>query len=521
MLSAVSAPAVPPAGTLRVRRVVGLVLLPYLLLGLFWAVSNPPAAAPDENDHLVKALGLARLDIGVPGPPAPAGTTDQGAIRNASITRVVEIPARLSPDAYPCFRFQPQATAACQPVSPPVPAGDLPVATTLGAYPPFLYPPVGVVASLGPDVPTANLLGRLVVLGASLLLLGLTAAHLARWLGARALVGVAAVVTPMVIFCTGSLTTSAVEILAATGMAAVVTVYGRHPESLREPRTLAVVLVCGTALVLSRQLGVVSLAVFTLLLLLLGGWREVWAGLRAGRRIMWVTVVVPLLATVAVAVWELGCDHPVLLGPWVSADSLARFVTTLTLPLVEQSVGWFGWLDVRPPTAVNLIWFAALVALVVTALVRGDRRDRLVLVGMFVIGVTVSYVTYARAFYGIDAGLQGRHIIPILSIVPLWAGAVLARPGGARPGRAWRRGVTLACVALPVVVLVGLYLNAQRYAVGLDSGSGGLGDLWFVPQAQWTPPLGYGFWAVEGIVAVVLLGVSWHRVLVSPALART
>ena len=513
MLGAVSPPAGPRAGGPRVARVVGMVLLPYLLLGLFWAVTNPPTAAPDENDHLVKALGLARLDIGVPGPPAPDGTTDQGLIRNASITRVVQIPARLSPDAYPCFRFEPQATAACQPVSPPVPDGDLAVATTLGAYPPFLYPPVGAVAALGADVPTANLLGRLMVLAASMVLLALTCAHLLRWLGVRALVGLAAVVTPMVVFCTGSLTTSAVEILAATGIAAVVAVYGRHPESLREDRTLAVVLVCGTALVLSRQLGVVSLAVLTLLLLLLGGWREVWAGLRAGRRMMWVTVVVPLLATVAVAVWELGYDHPALLGPWVSADSLVRFVTTSTVPLVEQSVGWFGWLDVRPPAAVNLIWFAALVALVAAALVRGDRRDRLVLVGMLVVGVTVSYVTYSRAFYGIGAGLQGRHIIPILSIVPLWAGAVLARPGGTSPGRAWRRSVSGACVALPAVVLVGLYLNAQRYAVGLDSGYGGLGDLWFVPRAQWTPPLGYPFWAVEGVIAVVLLGTTWYRLL--------
>jgi len=514
MLCAVSERAAPPAGRSRVARVVGMVLVPYLLLGLFWAVANPATAAPDENDHLVKALGLARLDIGVPGPPAPAGTTDKGVIRNASITRVVEIPARLSPDAYPCFRFKPQATGACQPTSPPVTGGDLLVATTVGAYPPFLYPPVGVVATLGPDVPTADLLGRLMVLTASMVLLGLTCAHLARWLGARALVGVAAAATPMVMFCTGSLTTSAIEILAAMGMAAVVTVYGRHPESLREPRTLAVVLVCATALVLSRQLGVVSLGVFTGLLLLLGGGRELLGGLRSGSRPMWVTVVAPVLAIAAIAVWELRYDHPVLLGPWVSADSLVRFVQMQTLPLVEQSVGWFGWLDVRPPTIVNVVWFAAIVALVLAALVRGDRRDRLVIVGLFVAGVTLSYVTYSRAFYGVDAGLQGRHVIPILSIVPIWSGGVLARH---RAGRSWRAGLMLAAAALPVVVLVGFYLNAQRYAVGLDSGYGGLGDLWFVPQAQWSPPLGWTFWAVEGVVGAALLGATWYRLLASPA----
>ncbi len=507
MLSAVTQPSTRPG----VARVVGLFLVPYLLLGLFWAGSNPPTAAPDENDHLVKALALAHLDIGVPGPPAPAGTTDLGIVRNASITRIVTIPARLSPDAYPCFRFLPGATAACQPTSPPVPDGTLDVATTLGAYPPFLYPPVGLVASLGTDVPTATLLGRLIVLAVSLGLLALACAHLVRWLGVRSLLGVAVAVTPMAVFCLGSLTTSAVEILGALGVAAVVVVYGRHPESLREPRTLSVVLVCGSALALSRQLGVVSLGVFTLVLLALGGWREIRDGLRERSRMMWATVVVPLVATVAVAGWEAGFDHPVLLGPWVSGASLERFVRTLAVPLVDEAVGQFGWLDVRPPTAVNLVWFLAAALLVVVALVRGDRRDRVLLLGLLVVAVVVSYVTYSRAFYGVNAGLQGRHVLPILSLVPLWSAAVLVRRP---PSRRWRAGVAALCLALPVVVLVGLYLNAQRYAVGLDSGFGGLGDLWFVPHAQWAPPLGLTFWAVEGGAAVALLGVTWWRVLV-------
>jgi hypothetical protein len=506
MLRAVTRPPVRPS----VARVVGVFLVPYLLLGLFWAVSNPATAAPDENDHLVKGLALAHLDIGVPGPPAPPGTTDLGRVRNASITRVVEIPARLSPDAYPCFRFLPRVTAACQPTSPPVPDGTLAVATTLGSYPPFLYPPVGLVASLGSDVPTATLLGRLVVLTVSVGLLALAAGHLVRWLGVRSLVGVAVAVTPMAVFCLGSLTTSAVEILGALGVAAVVAVYGRHPESLRETRTLAVVLVCGTALVLSRQLGVVSLGVFTVALLALGGWREIRDGLRERSRMMWTTVAVPLVATVAVAVWEAGFDHPVLLGPWVSAGSLATFVRTLPGPLVEQAVGQFGWVDVRPPAAVNLVWFAAAVLLVGAALVVGDRRDRLVVVGLLVAAVLVSYVTYSRAFSSVGAGLQGRHVLPILSIVPVWSAAVLV---GRPATRRWRAGVAVICVALPAVVLVGLYLNAQRYAVGLDSGFGGLGDLWFVPHAQWAPPLGLAFWALEGGTAVLLLGVTWWRLL--------
>ena len=39
---------------------------------------------------------------------------------------------------------------------------------------------------------------------------------------------------------------------------------------------------------------------------------------------------------------------------------------------MQEGVGRFGWLDVRPPWEVNLVWFAVAVALVVTAVVVGD-----------------------------------------------------------------------------------------------------------------------------------------------------
>ena len=87
-------------------------------------------------------------------------------------------------------------------------------------------------------------------------------------------------------------------------MAAVVAVYARRPESLAHTATQAVVLVSGTALVLSRQLGIGTMAVLTAVLLLLGGWRDVWAGLRERRPVTWAAVLVPALSTVAVMVWS-------------------------------------------------------------------------------------------------------------------------------------------------------------------------------------------------------------------------
>lgn len=493
-------PLSSPAAT---RRVVALFVLPYLVLGLVWALANPAIAAPDEDAHLVKALGMGRFDIGVPGPSATDPTV-LGDVRNASITRVVEIAARLDPAGYACFAFRADVTAACQPVEPSTRQGDVAARTTLGAYPPFLYPVVGWAAALGSDPTGATRLGRLVVLAASVLLLWLACWHLVRWLGAGSLVGLAVLLTPMAVFCLGILNTSAAEILGAAGMAAVVAVYARRPESLTHTATQAVVLVSGTALVLSRQLGIVTMAVLTLLLLVLGGWREVWAGLRARRPMTWAAVLVPALSTVAVGVWELRYDHPVLLGPWTSTDSFRGF-REQWMQLIQESIGWFGWLDVRPPYAVNLVWFAAAVALVVTALVLGDRRDRVVLLGMLLVVLLVCYVTYSRVFFPINAGLQGRHVLPIVALVPIWSGVVVAER--LRP-RAFAVAARVAAVLLPLVVLIGLYLNAKRYAVGLDSG-----PAWFVGAAQWTPPLGWYPWLVLAVGGCVLLGVAWVRVL--------
>ncbi len=515
MLARVTGPAreleqpVVPAGPIvsvdAARRVVALFVLPYVLLGLWWALANPAIAAPDEDAHLVKALGMAQFDIGVPAPPA-ADPTNLGEVRNTSITRIVEIPGRLDPAGYACFAFHAQASAACQPSSSRTGHGDVSTGTTVGAYPPCLYPVVGWVESLGGDPASATRLGRLVVLAASAVLLWLTCWHLVRWLGRRSLVGVAVLLTPMAIFCLGMLNTSAVEILGATGMAAVVAVYGRRPESLSRSGTQALVLVSGTALVLSRQLGIVTMAVLTLLLLVLGGWRDVWAGLRERRAVTWAAVLVPAVSTVAVAVWELRYDHPVLLGPWASGDSLRAFMEQ-AVQLTAESIGWFGWLDVRPPDVVNLVWFAAAAALVVTGLVLGDRRDRVVVVGVLLVAVVVSYVTYSRVFFGVNAGLQGRHVLPIFALVPVWSGVVVAER--LRP-RLFAVGVRVAAVALPLVVLTGLYLNAKRYAVGLGPDSG---PRWFVPAAEWSPPLGWYPWLVLGIAGTVALGVAWVRTM--------
>lgn len=485
-------------------RAATLFVLPYLLLGVAWLGSNPVAAAPDEDAHLVKALGVARLNIGDPF-AGPVNPSDLGAVRNASTSRVVTIPAQLSPAGYTCFQFLPEVTAECQP-EPPAATGDIRATTTLGAYPPFAYLPYGLAARAASSPERAFTQGRVVVLAETAVLLWLAGWHLVRWLGRRALVGVALALTPVAVFCSAILSTSGLEIFGALGVVAVVTVASRRPVSLAGRGTQAVMLVSGSALILSRQLGMVTMAALVALLLGVGGWPVLWKGLRRGSGLLVSTVVLLGAEALAVTAWEVRFDHPALLGPWASGPSMVAFVHRLP-QLTQEGIGRFGWLDTRMPSWSAYTWAAAITALVVTALLVGRRRDRVVLGVMLLAALVLAYLTYSRVFYPIGAGLQGRHLLAFLSFLPVYAGVVLT---DRLTRRSLGRLVTAAAVALPALQLYGLYLNGKRYAVGLSSG-----PLWFLPHARWSPPLGWYPWLLLGLLACVAMGVSWLR------LART
>ena len=487
-------------------RIATLFVVPYVLLAMAWLGSNPPVGAPDEDAHLVKALGIARLDIGVPY-AGPVDLTRPAAARNDSNTRVVTIPSRLSPQSYGCFGFRPEVTADCQP-PPPADRGDIQVGTNVGAYPPFLYLPVGLAASAASTPPQAIMLGRAVILVETALLLWLAVWHLVRWLGRRALLGVVIAASPMAVFCTSILNTSGLEIFGALGVAAVVAVFLRRPESLSSRATQAVMLVSGSALILGRQLGLVTMAALVLLMLALGAGPPLWAEVRRGSRMMTMTVALLGVETLAVVAWELAYDHPALLGPWASRSSLRSFAGRW-FQTATDGVGSFGWLDVVMASWTTTLWLVAAAALLLGGLVRGRRRDRLVIVGMFLALALLAYVTYSRVFEPAQSGLQGRHLMPFFALLAVFAGIVVAeRMSPATFGRL----LTGLALVLPPLQFYALFLNAKRYAVGLTSE-----PTWFLPAARWSPPPGWLPWLVLGFVACLGMLLGWvHLARTSP-----
>ncbi len=489
---------VPAPRHSRAARWAALWVLPYLVLGVVWAFSNPPASAPDEPDHLIKAMAAARLDIGVPF-TGSLGDSPQ-LVRNASIARTVRVPANLAPDGYPCSQFQPDVTAACLPQGGATGDELVERTTAVGAYPVFLYVPMGL-ATFAADTPArAFQLARLVSVLMSTVLLYLAVWQLARWLGRGAAVGLSLGLTPMAVFATAAVSTSGIEIMAAAAVAAVTVVATRMPAVLAERSTLVVFAVAGCALVLSRQLGIVTFALLALILLARGGWRVVWSELRRGRIAVMVSVAALGVSAAALAAWELAFDHPVNTGPPLSADAWGAFLD-ISLSVLHSGIGMFGWLDTPLPGPVVAVWVLLLVGMGGAAVLLGRTADRVTILLSFLAVIAVAYVTYASVFYPVGFGVQGRHLIPLFLIVPMLAGIVVAEQGAPV---ARRLGIGVG-VLVPLAQAVSVYVNARRYAVGLD------GPVLFLDEAEWAPRFGWMPWFGITAFAAVWMGVMIVR----------
>ena len=475
-----------------------LFTVPYLLLMAAWAGSNPPGAAPDEPDHLVKALGMASLDIGTPY-TGPLYANTLAAERNASISRVVGIPAELSPDGYTCEAQRPDVTAECLPKVLPGGSGTIDAVTSLGAYPPYLYVPIGLAAQLTGTPYHAFLAARAVCILMSGVLLLLASQHLVRWLGRRALLGAFVALTPMAVFTSGMAGLSGVEITAGFAVASVAVAALRRPASLQQPGSQLLLGGVGAALVLSRQLGAVTFAALALLLVVRLGWRYFWALLRRPRPAVVTALVLLLGSGLAVVWWERTYDQPVLTAsPW-HADAVGAFSST-GYSVLQSAVGNFGWLDTLLPRWCFVVYFMLLVVLVGSAMMLGAPEDRRTLVVWVLATLALAYIVYASVFYPVQAGLQGRHVLPFFFLAPLLAGVVLAERLDRVDPSAFRRFVTVIAVAVPVLQAVGLYENARRYGVGVN------GPIAFLGRASWQPGLGWVPWLAVGAVGVLALG---------------
>ena len=259
-----------------------LAVAAYLFLCSAWLLGNPPGAAPDEDDHYLKALAAGRGEIHLdrPAPPPPdMDSLDKPRRWHVVTSRLVSIPASLDPAPLTCTAFRPEVSAGCLHGERLDQAVER--ATIVGPYQPFTYVVPGFLMRLAHDPESATRFGRLGFLLASGALLALAVVLL--WSPGDAgysLLGLLCGITPMVAFMVSTLSANGLEIAAGICFASALLRLARPGES--RPWTWGVVGGSGALLALSRVTGVLWLGLLALAVVALLGRQPAVAALRRG-----------------------------------------------------------------------------------------------------------------------------------------------------------------------------------------------------------------------------------------------
>jgi hypothetical protein len=267
-------------------------------------------------------------------------------------------------------------------------------------------------------------------------------------------------------------------------------------------------------LILSRPTTPLDLAIITVVVALLIGWR----GLR--RRLN--PSLVPLWGPVLVAVIVAGSflvvvgPPPKILGiaPPHPASLLSNMWTTLRLTGVRlrQCIGDFGWLDTPVPTWVVIVWTSCVAALTALALaLSAPCRRALPVLALLIIAMPLALES--PQINSVNVWWQGRYWLPVALGFPLVASTFQWRSRSHGQHRTDRRRVA------PALALgVGLVLFAAqvasftraltRYEVGLGVRAGS--------PTVWLPPGGHD----PVVVAFVVGGVVTLALVVFMVLPR-
>lgn len=443
-------------------------------LSAAWALTSPLGSVPDEPAHVLYAAAVVRGDLG-------SGERGQSVTVPASVAAAGGIT---------CTAFLPSSTADCLPALPDRtdPTGTV---TGAGRYPPLYYALVGWPTRLGFGEATWYGM-RLLSVALGGLLLALATATWCRS-PAPVVAGVLIAGTPMLAFLLGSVNPNGVEIaagvavtLAALGLADTA-VQGGRP-GLRQASALVLLVLYlalarpGSYLLAAALVGTLAVAASTV----------VRVRPRAATGLL-VACAAAVLAGVAAArlVALPAAPQPAAAVAWEEA---ARVTAQRAFGWWQETIGMFGWRDHQVPAAFSLVWLALVAGLLLTAVLRGRAAERLSLLGLTAGAVVAAPFFVFVTLFRDGVGYQGRYAMALTQAIPVLAGAVLARRGGA--GLPWRL-IAPTTAALGVLALVG---SGLRYGVGLPLPPAGA----LAGQVLWVPPA----WPVVVLLCLFVLGLT-------------
>lgn len=467
------------------RRLPAALVAGWALISLAWLVANPPFAAPDEATHYLRALSVGGGTlIGKETSKPPTAVIPQQQRNLDEISRAVTIPGRLAPPDAGCYIRDPRVPATCVDESGEPPSGTIGAVTYVGDYQPLPYLLPAALTHIGGRAAAADRFGRLGILLPSIALLALAVALL--WdpvTGGASLLGAVVAVTPMALYCAGSLTGSGIEIAAGISLLAAL-LRVRRDGDCAPAWVLAAAGVSGAVLALSRSASPAWLVLAVLLFVALVGPRAAGRLLvrRRAAQLAGGTLVVALALN---RVWESLYGPSLSLGLANGRQALRDGLDQLR-GLGDQLVIGYGYLEFKPPLVLSLGWLALVAVLVAAALAVAGRRERIVLAATAAAAPLIPVVLYVVYLRHTGFGVQGRHVLPIIVAVPLLAGELVRERWeqlASRVRRALLVGVPVLASAGQVVAW---WLNERRAAVGVD------GPLWFLGDAAWSPPVRWG-----------------------------
>ncbi len=179
------------------------------------------------------------------------------------------------------------------------------------------------------------------------------------------------------------------------------------------------------------------------------------------------------------------------------------------------AIALFGLLNVALPSdAYYWIWFVLVLGLLAGALMLGTTRERIVALLATAVALIFPILFFAWVQRHSGFGLQPRHVMPLLALMPLLGAEIIFRHRDRLTHPRLRLVPLLAIACLACFQLFAWLINARAAAPGRTG-------LSFLSHAAWSPPLGWITWAVVAAVgAATLLTLPVWPLRGDPARAR-
>ena len=496
-----------------------LAFLAFLALALSWSLGTPLLSAADEPEQTIKAAAVVRGEFAgpehvwnFPGWQATYTTPDYLEVSYRLPHGLVAALAEHNPG---CYAFRVDVTAACTAradARTAAAAGD--IAATHMDYSPLYYLLVGWPSLLldGDDA-IYGMRAAAAVITAALLAAAYLCAARRR---SAAAIGVVAATTPAAIYFGSVVNPSGLEICSAllvwTSFLAMVRA-GTDGEGedrgdaecgdVGGRRDGLLFTLSGALLILTRPLGPVWFAMIVVLVLATRREPIRWLREAVRGRAARLTGAALACALLAAAAWDTTQNTTGMVpkvNPRYTLATGAYLALQQTPNFLAQMLGLIGWNDVHVPAVTTVLWYGAIIAVLILAVALGDRRERLVLLALaaLIVVFPVVFEAYSAASYG--SGWQGRYALPLAVGLPILGAEIVMRrlralsPDGALP----RALASTFGIGVAVAYLCQVWWTWRRYAQGLAGTT--------IPMpAKWSPPLGWP--AVLALAALGCLGL--------------